>query len=140
MKKLILSLAVYAACLLTFVYQAQAGLINYERRNKSTPAAARKTGAYPSRPTAAAPVEVPMAAWLKTPPGVKNAAEKAYDVNRDGKLQSAEVKIYLRDVIKVIESKGGFTINSDVLKEYDKNRDGVISRFELPDLKRDTES
>ena len=140
MKRFILSLALCAASLSMFVYQAQAGLINYERRNKSKPAAARTTGAYPSRPAVTTPVEPTMAAWLKTPPGVKNAAEKAYDVNRDGKLQSAEIKIYLRDVIKVIESKGGFTINSDVLKEYDKNRDGVISRFELPDLKRDTES
>lgn len=134
MKRVILSLSVCAACLLMFIYDANAGLINYDRRNK--PGVAPSRGGAPAR--VPAPVVVP--AWMKTPPGVKNAAEKVYDVNRDGKLQPAEVKIYLRSVIETIESKGGFTINSDILREYDKNRDGVISRYELPDLKRDAAS
>lgn len=135
MKRFILSLSVCAACLLMSIFDAQAGLINYGRRNNPGAPAPARGGA---QAKAVAPAAVP--AWMKTPPGVKNAAEKVYDVNRDGKLQPAEVKIYLRSVIETIESKGGFTINSDVLREYDKNRDGVISRYELPDLKRDAAS
>jgi hypothetical protein len=129
MKKF-LSLSVCAACLLLFICEAQAGLINYQRRNKGgAPVRAGARAAVPAAPVGPA--------WIATPPAVKNSVEKAYDVNRDGKLQPAEVKIYLRGVIETIESKGGFTINSDILKEYDKNKDGLISRSELPDLKRD---
>ena len=76
---------------------------------------------------------------MRTAPQVKTDNERTYDVNRDGKLQPAEVKIYLRGIIEIVEKKGGFTVNSDILKEYDKNKDGLISRIEVQDLKRDTE-
>ena len=76
-------------------------------------------------------------AWQKDWPEVKNQDEDRYDINRDGKLQTAEVKIYLRDVIKEVMDKGGFRVNSNVLKAYDKNRDGVISKYELEQIRQD---
>ena len=136
MKKIVLSLALCAAITFISVYHAQAGLINYGRRNKAaTPA----TGGYKAQPAkAAVPAQVaPL--WMRTAPQVKTDNERTYDVNRDGKLQPAEVKIYLRGIIEIVEKKGGFTVNSDILKEYDKNKDGLISRIEVQDLKRDTE-
>ena len=96
-----------------------AGLINYERREKVRTAAGQAKTQGP-----------PLAQWMIELPLVKNDYEKKYDSNRDGKLQTAEVKIFLRDIIDVIDNKGGFTVNSDILKEYDKNKDGLISREE----------
>ena len=75
--------------------------------------------------------------WMIEEPKVTNKIEDAYDVNRDGKLQSAEVKILLRDVLDQVKEKGGFTLNMGVLKEYDKNKDGFISRLEAEEIIKD---
>ena len=107
----------------------RAGLIDYERLNKIR---ARKA-TQPKTPPKAPEEEKPK--WVVTEPVVKSDIEKKYDVNRDGKLQLAEVKIYLRDILDVIDEKGGITINSEILKEYDKNRDGVISKYESGKIK-----
>ena len=53
-----------------------------------------------------------------------------YDSNRDGKLQTAEVKIMLRDFIDVVYEKNGAMYKSPILKEYDKNKDGLINKYE----------
>ena len=99
-----------------------AGLINYKRKNAATTAAGKKDA--PS-----------VAKWMTTLPMVQSTIEQKYDVNRDGKLQTAEVKTFLRDVEVIVAAKGGYTVDSDVLKEYDKNRDGVINRYEVSVLK-----
>ena len=147
MKKFILSISVVFTFML--IGDAQAGLINYNRRNNTgTPTgggyrraapAAKPAAPAPVKPVAAAPAAtIPL--WMQTPPQVKTAIERVYDVNRDGKLQPAEVKIYLRSVIETVDAKGGLTVNSDILKEYDKNKDGLISRIEVLDLKRDAQN
>ncbi len=74
--------------------------------------------------------------WLIIPPRVKNSTERRYDVNRDGRLQSAEVKVYLRNVLDQINRNGGMLIDSDVLSEYDKNRDGIIDREEAQEIRK----
>jgi hypothetical protein len=132
MKKFILSLFVLTAFVLISVHQAQAGLINYNRRNNT---GAPTGGGYkkPAATTAKATTTAPM--WMRRAPEAKTATEKVYDINRDGLLQPSEVKIYLRSVAEVVDAKGGFTVNSDILKEYDKNHDGLISRIEIQDLK-----
>lgn len=139
MKKFILSLSVLTAFVLISVCNVQAGLINYERRNNKGAPPARGGGYQPAQPAQAVAAATPTPMWMKTPPQVKTAVEKVYDVNRDGKLQPAEVKIYLRSVIENVNAKGGLTVNSDILKEYDKNKDGLISRIEIEDLKRDVQ-
>jgi len=111
-----------------------AGLINYQRRNR------RMGGGGGEDAPAAAPVrgrrimdEESLAGWMKKLPVITwrdNRKLRRYDINRDNKLQTAEVKVYLRDVMEKIQAKGGYTIDSTILKEYDRNRDGVVSRYE----------
>lgn len=76
-------------------------------------------------------------AWTREWPEVKNQDEDRYDINRDGKLQTAEVKIYLRDVITEVMDKGSFNVNSNVVRAYDKNKDGVISKYEVEQIRQD---
>ncbi|MDZ4242371.1 MAG: hypothetical protein U1D99_06055, partial [Candidatus Omnitrophota bacterium] len=98
MRKSFLLLVAGISVLFVFSEVAQAQLINYNRRRGA--GAARPAPAKPA-PAAAASTdeaEKPAPFWAQTAPAVTNAVEKKYDVNRDGKLQPAEVKIYLRDV------------------------------------------
>ncbi len=108
-----------------------AGLIDYDRLNKIK--AKKQSAATPKKTQAA---EDTRPAWLKGEPKVTSKIEQEYDINRDEKLQSAEVKVFLRDVLDQIDEKGGYTINSDILKEYDKNRDGVVSRYEAEAIRK----
>ena len=100
----------------------------------SKPAAPARPPA-PAAPAAPAVDTRPM--WMRQAQSAATATEKRYDLNRDGVLQTAEAKIFLRDVIQVVDSKGGYTVDSDLLREYDKNRDGLISRTEIIDVKAD---
>ena len=63
--------------------------------------------------------------------------EKHYDINKDGYLQIPEVKIFLRTVIAEANEKGGYMIDSDILKEYDKNRDSYITKSEALEMAAD---
>lgn len=135
-KMLLLPLSAVLALALTSV--SFAGLINYDRVQR------RKTGAAPARPTTpssparpAAPAVDTRPMWMRQAQPATTATERKYDTNRDGILQTAEVKIFLRDVIQVVDSKGGYTVDSNLLREYDKNRDGLISRTEIIDVKAD---
>lgn len=69
--------------------------------------------------------------WMITEPDVTNEVEKKYDFNRDKKLQTSEIKIYLRDVIEEVNKKGGYSVDSDILKPYDKNNDAAVTKGEL---------
>ncbi len=121
----------------SFAEVSNAGLINYDRKSKR----AGKAVATPAAPAAGAskaqedePV-VPF--WLQTPPKVTTKDEEKYDLNKDKILQTAEVKIFLRDTVAAVDAKGGATVNSGVLKQYDKNRDNIINKYESGDIKKD---
>ena len=134
MNKKFFMLSVALIMTITFCSLAHAGLINYKRRG--TGGAAPTGGGYNRpAPQAAAPATGP--SWKRQSPRAETADEKKYDINRDGLLQTAEIKIYLRDVIDGIAQKGGYTVDSNILKEYDKNKDGVISAYELPEIRND---
>ena len=111
-----------------YMMNVSAGLIDYERLNRIK---ARREGKVMQDSSGR---EKDLPKWMKVEPKVSSKTEKAYDVNRDGKLQTAEVKVYLREVLNTIDDKGGYAIDSNILKEYDKNKDGVISRYEAEDL------
>ena len=135
-----------------------AGLINYERRNKTqnTTTTSRTTSSY-QKPAMKAedsssnkygtsteismnrdkPVTASMPAWMKTPPRVRNSAEKKFDSNRNGTLESAEVAMLLKDAVSTINSRGSVSISSDILKEYDRNGDGTINRYEALSITED---
>ena len=116
--------------LLFFAIQSFAGLINYERlrRFKERQAAGETDLKFK---------DVAVPSWMDYEPRAKTEQEKKYDINRDGILQIAETKIFLRDVLVVISQKGGFTLDSDILKEYDKNKDSFISRTESAEITKD---
>ena len=111
-----------------YMMNVSAGLIDYERLNRIK---AQREGKVMQDSSGK---EKDLPNWMKIEPKASSRVEQAYDVNRDGKLQTAEVKVYLREVLDVIDEKGGYTIDSNILKEYDKNKDGVISRYEAEDL------
>lgn len=125
--------AVVAITLFSTVDRCFAQLINYDRLKKVQE---RKTAGATAAKVAPAP-EIPMPAWRKTMPKVTTKAEQPYDVNNDGKLQPAEVKIFLRDILDEIDKKGGILISSPVLKEYDTSGDSIISRYEAEKIKQD---
>ena len=102
---------------------ASAQLINYGRRSRFI------------RTTDVNQSEESLPSWAKELPEPKSAEERRYDINRDGKLQSAEVKIYLRGVLERVESRGYVSVTTDVLREYDKNKDGVINMTEIDLIK-----
>ena len=109
----------------TVVNISLAGLIDYNRLNQI---GARKTvsGSYGENVD-----EADLPSWFKVEPKVTIDEERVYDANRDGKLQKAEVKIMLRDFVDTVHEKGGaMYYRSQILKEYDINKDGVISKFE----------
>jgi len=110
---------------LVFINVAYAGLINYERLNRNR----NRSGVQAQRP---------LPSWARELPKVRYRSEKRYDVNRDGILQTAETKVYLQDVINEIDRKGGYRVDSGILQAYDKNNDGVISKAEVDDIRRDS--
>ncbi len=75
--------------------------------------------------------------WAKELPKVVNSSERRYDINRDGLLQSAEVKVMLRDVIETVEERGSVIVYSDILKDYDANKDRYITPAELDKIRED---
>ncbi|MFA5059943.1 MAG: hypothetical protein WC676_04890 [Candidatus Omnitrophota bacterium] len=120
-------LFVMACVFFVFLTYSFAGLIDYERLRRlrekgQTLTPQQEKEMYPS--------------WVVGEPRVKDVAERRYDINRDGLLQSAETKTFLRDVLDEVESKNGYLVNSDILKEYDKNKDGIINRFESETIRQ----
>jgi hypothetical protein len=122
------------------VQTAEAQLINYKRRGQQPQNVQedqkRKPSVSPSANKSAAS-EKQLPAWMKILPPAKSKEEVRYDVNRDGQLQSAEVKILLRDIVDMVEKKGGVKIESEVLKEYDQDKNGLIDRKEIEHIRND---
>jgi hypothetical protein len=126
--------------LLVAVPIAEAQLINYQRRNEQLQDARQSrqsttTTTQSSEKSVKPAKQLPM--WMRVIPPAKTKEEVRYDVNRDGQLQSAEVKILLRDTVNMVESKGAVKIESEVLKEYDEDKDGLIERREVDRIKSD---
>jgi len=105
----------------------QAQMINYERRNKNL-----------GKATAPAPAAKPYTPPAAMSPMVNNSTERRYDANRDGRLQTSEMKRFLADVLLQVQRSGRYVIDSDLLKKYDANGDGIIGRYELNSLREDS--
>ena len=138
MKKTIVFLT--GVLLVTLVAEvSHAQLINYKRRENKGGADAAG-GGYGAKKTAEpAAAEPAVPSWMQSAPKVTVKEEEKYDVNRDGILQTSEAKILLRDVIDMVDAKGGAVVASPIAKLYDKNRDGVINRYEVADIKTDVQ-
>lgn len=121
MNKIILTITIGVVIIFLILGHCHAGLIDYRRLQQN---AEQQQAEDPDAPQPTIP------SWVTTTPMVKSKTEQKYDTNRDGKLQTAETTIFLRDVLDIIDDKGGYPIDSDILKPYDKNKDGIINRFE----------
>lgn len=83
-------------------------------------------------------VAAPKPFWRQKFPEVVGKLEAKYDLERDGVMQPHNTKIFLRDVRDEVNEKNFFNIqDSGLLKTYDKNKDGVISKLELQDILKD---
>jgi len=142
MKKSLTSI-VTLAVVLGMVSVASAGLVNYDRKAKKAGLTPPATTVKPAAVKAPAPkVSVPAAvssvpAWLKTPQAVQNELQQKSDMNGDGKLQTFETKMYLRDVIDSVNANGKVPADTNILKAYDANKDGMIEASELPKILED---
>ncbi len=67
-------------------------------------------------------------------PRVTNRVERLYDLNRDGYLQPEEVNDFYKDVVSSVRNKGSFQVSSDLLRNFDANQDGRISRYEVGEI------
>ena len=102
------------------------------------PAGKPAPGAKPAAAAKPAQPAVPVPVWQSSPPKVIGKIELRYDINRDGILQTAEIKILLRDALDDVKTKGFFNIgDSDLAKTYDKNKDGIIDNLEAETIKAD---
>ena len=70
-------------------------------------------------------------------PKVTKKVEELYDLNGDGRLQKKEINEFFQEVYDAIRKKGHFIVISDLLKKYDKDRDGFIDKYEAKYLKKD---
>ncbi|MDP8264954.1 MAG: EF-hand domain-containing protein [Candidatus Aceula lacicola] len=122
------SLCIFA---LMFCFDCFAGLIDWERRNRYLKDKQQELGSEGVLSEDALPE------WMRKEPRVKTKDEKRHDINRDGKLQPAESKVYLRRVIRKVENGGKVVSTSEILKEYDKNKDGVITQTEVIEIRGD---
>lgn len=107
-----------------FDSQTDAQLINYGRRNKFLRA---------TNPDMTEEESIPQ--WARELVEPQSTEERRFDTNRDGRLQSAEVKVYLRGIIEQVEDRGYVSAVTDLLREYDRNRDGMINASELERMK-----
>jgi len=117
-----------------FDIRSFAGLIDWEVRNrylKEQQEAAQKSSDSPQ-------ISQDLPRWMQVEPAVKTDEEKKFDFNKDGVFQPVETKVYLRRTYQDVQTGGIKNIsNSEVLKEYDANKDGVISKLEADKIKKD---
>lgn len=117
-----------------------AQLINHNRRYRNTAPANTNTQATPqntyNRPAPIAPATpavpaIPAApvAPVVTPVAAQN---EAYGMNENKMAHQPmmETNAFLKEVVATVNKNGFYKVNSDLLKKYDKNKDGMISRAE----------
>lgn len=122
MKKLMMGVGIFV--LLSFVGSqlCSAQLINYHRRHKTpVPAApASQNNLQSNRPAAPA---------VGVPPPAQAVSEMKEDI--------IDPRFILQNVVATVDQKGSFIVNSDALKKYDKNSDGLIGKAEAKAIEAD---
>jgi|GEM_PF-581584 len=140
MKRIFCILLVVIMIFLALPAQSFAGLVDWEARNrylKAQEEAAKTTSQDPK-------MSKDLPHWMQVEPTVKTDEEKKFDVNKDGVFQPAETKVYLRTVSQEVQDGSGLNVagrnvqNSEVLKEYDANKDGIVSKLESEKMKKDS--
>lgn len=126
--------------LFTLATKSLAGLVDWDARNRYLKAQAEAAKSSPQD----AKVSTDLPRWMQVEPTVKTQDEQKFDVNKDGLFQPAETKVYLRTVYQDVQDGSGQNVtgkdvqNSEVLKEYDMNKDGMITKSEAEKMKKDS--
>ncbi|MCA9395501.1 MAG: EF-hand domain-containing protein [Candidatus Omnitrophica bacterium] len=124
---------------------AEAQMINYHRRNqRQSPKQAAKSDPQPIRKVKTEDRAInyyrsdyatePAGQEASAQPRVTNRVERLYDLNRDGFLQPDEVADFYRDVVSSVQNRGSFRVSSDLLRDFDSDQDGRISRYEVGEI------
>lgn len=71
---------------------------------------------------------------MSSNPRVSSRVERIYDWNRDGRLQMDEIKEMYGDVVASVDRRGSFSVSSDLLKPFDGDSNGQITRYELDSI------
>lgn len=125
---------------------AEAQMINYKRRNQRQ--SVKKTVSdNPQRVSSDRKAEQKLNYYrgdyaaesvdreeLSAQPRVTNRVERLYDLNRDGYLQQDEVADFYRDVVSSVQNRGSFRVSSELLRDFDADQDGRISRYEVSEI------
>lgn len=120
-----LAVGIFCFFIIGAVYDiGQAQLINYGRQSKFLKS---------TNPDLTEEEAIPK--WARDLVEPQNDEERRYDINEDGLLQTAEVKVYLRAIIRRVAERAYVNATTDILREYDKNKDGVINSYEVDLIK-----
>ena len=68
---------------------------------------------------------------------VNSPAEKRYDIDGNGWLDSKETKALLKDKYAIIQTDGKAKVNTAIETKYDANKDGVIDAAEAEAMQND---
>lgn len=145
MKKNFILWVVLGVVMFTFVNVSSAQLIDYKRREKrqavkAVASVTPKVKDNPMKPYVNKPVilspKVEAIDIVTSNPKVSTRIERIYDMDRDGNLQEDEILEFFSDVVDSVKKKGRFLVSSDLLKSFDTNSDGKISRYESLAIKK----
>ncbi len=107
---------------------SQAGLIDYNRRNKRLGIVSQKPAVVEKKVEEIKKLKLPLRHEVST------RIDKIYDIDGDGYLQKEEMVEFLTDVISSVKRRGRYSVSSNLLKPFDKNKDGRITRSELKEM------
>ncbi|MFA6379460.1 MAG: hypothetical protein WCX16_06770 [Candidatus Omnitrophota bacterium] len=126
---LVVGFAMFTLCAQSF-----AGIVDWAARDrylKEQEQAAQKPAQDPQ-------LSQDLPQWMQVEPVVKADEEKKYDANKDGVFQPVETKVYLRRTYQEIQNGTAKNVStSELLKQYDKNQDGIVSKLEAEKIKKD---
>ena len=74
--------------------------------------------------------------WLKKKAVVNTKTEKKYDKDKDGYLTGEEAREMMKDMLRIVNTKGKAKVNTDIEREFDVNNDSVIDRKEAKALRK----
>ena len=101
-----------------------AQLIDYNRRNRN---ARQNTVPQPAPAAPVAPAAPAAPAASSVPAAAQEQAMQAL----------SDTKAVLKNAVARVNKIGSIKVNSDILKKYDKNNDGMISKAEAKAIKAD---
>lgn len=133
MNRRCISMILFLVIISVVVIQAEAQLVDYNRRGKESTVSIFKSGSTSTPKSAASTPAIEQK--ISSLPKATNRVERLYDRNQDGELQKAEVDNFFEDVISAVERRGDFSVSSQLLQEFDLDNDGKISKYEVRAIK-----